>query len=153
MAIIPQKQLFDWTQVEAMGDLARLQLALDTLPDEALMRNLERNRGKGRDDYPVRAVWNSILAAVVFQHPSIESLRRELVDKLAEHHPELVAACDALCADKGYDDTNGFERHFIRGLAKMRLRCGLALVVMVALALWHAKAKRVELVRSLVRRA
>ncbi|HAP32718.1 MAG TPA: DDE transposase, partial [Firmicutes bacterium] len=25
-----------------------------------------------------RAVWNSVLAGVVYQHPSIESLRREL---------------------------------------------------------------------------
>ena len=52
MAIIPQKQLFDWTQVEELGDLERLKLVLDTLPDEELMRALERERGKGRNDYP-----------------------------------------------------------------------------------------------------
>ena len=78
MAIIPQKQLFDWTQVEELDDLERLKLVLDTLPDEELMRALERERGKGRNDYPVRAMWNSIIAAIVFQHASIESLRREL---------------------------------------------------------------------------
>ncbi|WP_227994988.1 transposase [Oceanobacillus sp. CFH 90083] len=33
---------------------------------------------KGRNDYPVRAAWNTILAGVVFQHDSMESLRREL---------------------------------------------------------------------------
>jgi len=43
------------------------------------MRLLESHRGKGRNDYPIRAVWNSILAGVVFQHNSIESLRRELL--------------------------------------------------------------------------
>ena len=43
------------------------------------MRLLEKRRACGRDDYPVRAVWNSILAAVVFEHKSIESLRRELM--------------------------------------------------------------------------
>ncbi len=42
------------------------------------MRVLEQERGKGRDDYPVRAMWNSLLAGIVFQHPTIESLRREL---------------------------------------------------------------------------
>ena len=42
------------------------------------MRTLEAARGRGRDDYPVRAMWNSVLAGIVFQHPSIESLRREL---------------------------------------------------------------------------
>ena len=78
MAIIPQKQLFSWTEIENLGDLSRLQLELDYLPDEPLMRRLESQRGKGRDEYPVRAVWNSILAGIVFQHNSIESLRREL---------------------------------------------------------------------------
>jgi hypothetical protein len=35
-------------------------------------------RYKGRDDYPVRAMWNSLLAGIVFQHESVEKLRREL---------------------------------------------------------------------------
>jgi hypothetical protein len=35
-------------------------------------------RGQGRDDYPVAAMWNALVAGVVFQHPSIESLIREL---------------------------------------------------------------------------
>ena len=79
MAIIPQGRLFCWEDVENLGELKRLRLVLEALPDEELMRTLEAQRGKGRDDYPVRAVWNSILAGVVFQHPSIESLRRELL--------------------------------------------------------------------------
>ncbi len=79
MAIIPQRQLFSWKEIENLGDLQRLQLALKYLPDERLMRLLESHRGKGRNDYPIRAVWNSILAGVIFQHNSIESLRRELL--------------------------------------------------------------------------
>ena len=79
MAIIPQTRLFSWEDVENLGELRRLQLVLKTMPDEALMRALEGERANGRDDYPVRAVWNSILAGIVFQHPSIESLRRELL--------------------------------------------------------------------------
>ena len=39
------------------------------------MRTLEAARGCGRDDYPVRALWNSVLAGIVFQHPTIESCR------------------------------------------------------------------------------
>ncbi len=42
------------------------------------MSALERHRGQGRDEYPLRPLWNSILAGIVFQHGSIESLRREL---------------------------------------------------------------------------
>ena len=79
MAIIPQTQLFNWDDVEAKSDLTRFQYVLDCLPDEPLMRTLEEARGRGRDDYPVRAVWNAILAGVVFGHPTIESLRRELL--------------------------------------------------------------------------
>ncbi len=78
MAIIHRQSLFCWKNVESKSDLDRLRLVLESLPDEELMIKLENQRGKGRDDYPVRAVWNSILAGIVFQHESIESLRREL---------------------------------------------------------------------------
>ncbi len=78
MAMIPQSKLFSWREVEVRSDLDRLKMVLGVLPDEGLMRELEAHRDKGRDDYPVRAVWNSLLAAVVYEHASIESLRREL---------------------------------------------------------------------------
>ena len=78
MAIIPQLIMFGWNEIENLGDLERLRLALEYMPDEELMQTLEKERGKGRDDFPVRAMWNSIIAGVVFQHSSIESLRREL---------------------------------------------------------------------------
>ena len=42
------------------------------------MQTLEKNRNKGRNEYPIRAMWNSVLAGIVFGHESIESLRREL---------------------------------------------------------------------------
>lgn len=88
MAIIPQKQLFGWEEIEDLGDLERLRLVLEYMPDEELMRILELNRGKGRNRYPIRAVWNTILAGVVFQHISIESLRREL-----SRNAQLRAMC------------------------------------------------------------
>jgi hypothetical protein len=78
MAIIPQQTLFVWSEIEELGDLERLKLVIEHMPDESLMRKLEDERKNGRDDYPVRAVWNTILAGVVFQHESVESLRREL---------------------------------------------------------------------------
>ena len=63
-------------------------MMLGAIPDEPLMKALEAQRKGRRDDYPLRAVWNSILAGVVFQHPSIESLRRELL-----RNGELRQAC------------------------------------------------------------
>ncbi|MDL5039650.1 hypothetical protein [Heyndrickxia coagulans] len=65
MAIIPQMSLFTWKEIEILGDLDRLRLVLDYMPDEAFMQSLEKKRGKGRNDYPVRAMWNSILAGIV----------------------------------------------------------------------------------------
>lgn len=79
MAIIPQSRLFSWEDVENLGDLHRFRLVLEVIPDEPLMRMLEADRGNGRDDYPVRAMWNSVLAGILFEHASVESLRRELL--------------------------------------------------------------------------
>src|SRR5690625_1586257 len=78
MAIIPQMSLFSWKDIEDLGDLKRLKLVIEHLPDEELMITLEKQRKNGRNDYPVRAIWNTILAGIVFEHNSIESLRREL---------------------------------------------------------------------------
>ena len=80
--------LFTWQDVEARSDLDRLYLVRDHLPDEQLVRYLEVMRGQGRDDYPIAAMWNAVLAGVIFQHPSIEALIREL-----GRNPALLQAC------------------------------------------------------------
>ncbi len=48
--------------------------------------NIGTKPGQGTYDYPVRAMWNSVLAGIVFQHDSIEKLRQELMrnDQLRE---------------------------------------------------------------------
>jgi len=48
--------------------LDRLILVLEYIPDEVLMQLLERLRGLGRDDYPIRGMWNALLAGIVYQH-------------------------------------------------------------------------------------
>lgn len=45
----------------------------------------------------------------------------------------------------------GFEEHFIRGKNHMTVRLGLALAVMMALALGHVRQGHNEYMRSLVR--
>ncbi len=79
MAIIAQRQLFSYKNFGFFSDLDRLEFLLKHLPDEKLMRTLEKHRGNGRDDYPVRAMWNSLLAGLVYKHNSITSLREELM--------------------------------------------------------------------------
>lgn len=48
------------------------------MPDLRLMQILQKSRLNGRDNHPIEAMWNSILAEIDFQHVSVESLRREL---------------------------------------------------------------------------
>ena len=79
MAKLIRPYLFTWREVEARSDLERLMLVLEHVPDEGLMSELEGQRKWGRDDYPIRPVWNSVLAGIVYQHGSVESLRRELL--------------------------------------------------------------------------
>ena len=49
MAIISQRQLFSWEEIENMGDLERFSLLLEYLPDEELMKILEAHRRNGRN--------------------------------------------------------------------------------------------------------
>jgi hypothetical protein len=76
------------------------------------MQKLESQRGKGRDDYPVRAVWNSLLAGIVFQHESVESLRREL-----SRNGELRDLCgfDPLGGDRTIPSSDAYSR-FLKNL-------------------------------------
>jgi hypothetical protein len=78
MAKVYQKSLFSWKDIDDLGDLERLDLVMDHIPDQKLISVLHQARRNGRNDHPILAMWNSLLAGVVFQHKSIESLRREL---------------------------------------------------------------------------
>ena len=78
MKIITQISLFDDTQNENLGDLERLQKVFDNIPDDKLIRKLKEKRGKGRNEWPVEAMWNSFIASFIFDHDSIASLLREL---------------------------------------------------------------------------
>ena len=57
--------LFSWPDVEKLPELHRLEMAPDALPDEELASALEAVRGRGRDDYPVRAMWRAFVAGGV----------------------------------------------------------------------------------------
>ncbi len=46
-----------------------------------------------------------------------------------------------------------FELHPIRGLKKMQMRMGLALIVMVAMGAWRIRQQHSERMRSLVHSA
>ncbi len=187
------KLLFSWDDVDSLPDMRRLRLVLDWLPDGPVIEALRARRGRGRDDYPVDAMWRALVAGVVFQHASMESLLREL-----GRNPGLLSVCgfDPLPRqgkprravrthrrtgaatvvefpsparspvpnawnfsrfmesleriDARLDNDFGFERHYIRGHAAMKTRVGLALAIMMALALGHVLEGRAGRMRSLV---
>jgi len=83
--------LFDWDAVESRSDLDRFLLVRDHLPDARLVQYLEVMRAHGRNDYPVRALWNALIAGIVFQPPSISALIREL-----DRNPALLQAAASI---------------------------------------------------------
>ena len=89
----PQSVLFSWDDVERLPELRRLTFVLDNLPDGEVVAALEAKRGRGRDEYPVSAMWRALVAGVVFGHASAASLLREL-----GRNPALLGLCgfDAL---------------------------------------------------------
>lgn len=107
MATIPQPFLFSWEKIEAASDMMRLVLVLLVLPDEKLVSLLEKRRGRGRDDYPIRPTFNAVIAGIVFGHESIASLIREL-----RRNAELRQVCgfDPLLGADAVPTEDAFSR-------------------------------------------
>ena len=75
---ISQISIFDYSEIENLGDLEKLKLLFGNINDNELCEKLEIERKNGRNDYPVRTMLNLIYAMKIFGHRSIESFRREL---------------------------------------------------------------------------
>ena len=78
MNSISQISIFDYSEIENLGDLERLKLFFENVNDEKLCKTLEEERKNGRNDYPIRTMLNLIYAMKIFGHRSVESFRREL---------------------------------------------------------------------------
>ena len=78
MATIPQMEMDFWKNIDREDDLQRLRYVIDNLDDGFLMELLEKRRGRGRNEYPVRVMWNCVLAIIVFQHQSVSGFIREM---------------------------------------------------------------------------
>ena len=97
MATLTQRSLFSWEIVDRSPEILRLQRVLDVLPDGELLDALVAERAGKRNDYPIVAVWNSLIAGIVFGHDSVASLIREL-----RRNAELRLIC-------GFDPLGGEE--------------------------------------------
>jgi hypothetical protein len=117
MATIPQPWLFNWKEIDAASELDRLALVFSVLPDEKLVSLLEQKRGKGRDDYPIRPMWNALLAGVVFQHKNAAELLREL-----RRNGELRQVCgfDPFLGSDAVPPEHAFSR-FLSSIVEQRV--------------------------------
>ena len=75
MNTITQKTIFDYMEIEVLGDLERLKLCLENIDDADLCNRLEEMRGNGRNDFPIRVMLNFTYAMKIFGHRSVESFR------------------------------------------------------------------------------
>src|SRR4051812_13649721 len=78
MKILISKPLFAWDALEDSPSLQTLREFLATIPDEKLLDSLRQARGKGRDDYPITALWGTFLLAIVLRHQTMDACLQEL---------------------------------------------------------------------------
>jgi hypothetical protein len=78
MRISLTKPLFAWDCLDDSPDLATIRDFLHALPDGPLLESLRRCRGKGRDDYPVTALWGVVVLTPLLRHITIEACLAEL---------------------------------------------------------------------------
>ncbi|WP_028125702.1 hypothetical protein [Eremococcus coleocola] len=76
MKSITQLNLFEDNE---LGDLEKLWLIFEHLPDRQLVEKLDQQRERGgRNDLPNSVMWRCYLAKFVLQHQTIVELIREL---------------------------------------------------------------------------
>jgi hypothetical protein len=78
MKIAMTKPLFAWDVLEDSPSLQTLREFLLTIPDDKLLDSLRSARGKGRDDYPVTALWGTFLLSIVLRHHTMDACLEEL---------------------------------------------------------------------------
>jgi hypothetical protein len=78
MRIHATKPLFAWECLDDSPSLKTIKAFLDAVPDGSLLESLRRQRGKGRNDYPVHVLWGVLLLAIALRHPTIEACLAEL---------------------------------------------------------------------------
>ena len=76
--------LFTW-ESDDMPELQCLVLFLEHLPYQEFVAQLDSRRDRGRNDYPIQALFWTMIAGVAFGHDSVNSLLRELARNVRWH--------------------------------------------------------------------
>jgi len=82
------KPLFAWDCLQDSPSLATIKEFLASVPDAKLLEMLRQYRGRGRDDYPVHALWEVVLLRIALRHVTFEATLGEL--KRNEHLRRLI---------------------------------------------------------------
>src|SRR5512143_1903659 len=78
MRIHVREPLFAWNALEDSPSIRTIRDFLQAIPDHDLLAALQRERGHGRDDYPVRVLWGVLLLTILLRHVSINACLDEL---------------------------------------------------------------------------
>ncbi len=70
--------LFAWNRLDDSPDLRAVKAFFAALPDGRLLEALSRHRGKGRNTYPIRALWFCALLQPLLRHTTMEQTLGEL---------------------------------------------------------------------------
>lgn len=87
---------------------------LNSIDDRKLINSLYEDRKGRRNDYPIEAMWNSLLAQIVFAIPTVAALIREL-----KRNGELRESCgfDPLLKENSVPTKDAYYR-FFKNLSK-----------------------------------
>src|SRR3954453_19525734 len=78
MIVYAAKPLFAWDCLEDSPSLHTIKELLAAPPDGKLLQSLRIARGKGRNDYPVSALWGVVVLRVALRHITTEAVLAEL---------------------------------------------------------------------------
>jgi len=80
MIIYTTDSLFAWNRLEDSPELNTIREFFESLPDGQLLEALQLQRGKGRNDCPIRVLWFCVVLQRLLRHPTmrltLEELRR-----------------------------------------------------------------------------
>ena len=77
--IITQYDMFDYMQIEELGDLERISMCFDMIPMKSLILALDQERKNGRNDYSNETMVKLLIVKKICQFDTVEKLRRELL--------------------------------------------------------------------------
>ena len=104
MKIHINKPLFAWDCLEASPTLAVLQEFLELLPDEKLLKALQRYRAKGRNDYPVTVCWGICMLRIACRQVTMDGMLQEL------HRNPVLAYMIGIESEKQIPDKYNMSR-------------------------------------------